>query len=116
MRLIYLLFGILSVVLGVIGAILPIMPTVPFLILAAWCFGKSNPVWEQRLLAHPQFGLHIRAWRERGAIARIGKLGATLAFSASVLLGLVLLSGWMMFVPLGIAILVLPFIWTRPDR
>ena len=116
MRLFYLLFGVVSVGLGIIGAILPIVPTVPFLILAAWCFGKSNPVWEQRLLTHPQFGPHIRAWRERGAIARIGKLGATFAFAASVILGLVLLSDWMMFVPLGIAVIALTFIWTRPDR
>ena len=115
MRLFYLLSGILSVVLGIIGAALPILPTVPFLILAAWCFGKSNPAWEQRLLDHPRFGSHIRAWRERGAIARIGKLGATMAFAASVGLAFVLLSGWMMFVPLGIAVIVLTFIWTRPD-
>lgn len=116
MRVVYLLLGLASIGLGILGAVLPIMPTVPFLILAAWCFGKSNPVWEQRLLDHPRFGSHIRAWRERGAIARIGKMGATFAFAASITLGLILLSGWAALMPIIAALILLPYIWSRPDK
>lgn len=115
MRRVYLIGGIVSVVLGIIGIALPIMPTVPFLILAAWCFGKSNPAFEQRLLHHPHYGPHIRRWRERGAIARVGKIGATLAFAGSVTAGFWFLTWPWPLVPAGIALLSLTWIWTRPD-
>jgi uncharacterized membrane protein YbaN (DUF454 family) len=116
MRRVYLIAGMASVVLALIGIALPIMPTVPFLILAAWCFGKSNPAWERRLLQHPRYGPHIRAWRENGAIARIGKLGATGAFAISTLIGFAFMPWPWPLLPCAIAIIVLVWIWTRPDK
>lgn len=115
MRRIYFAAGMASVGLGLVGIALPILPTVPFLILAAWCFGKSSPALERRLLAHPRYGPHIRLWRGKRAIARIGKVGATFAFVASILLGLVFLAWPWPLLPIAIAVVVLAFIWTRPD-
>ena len=114
MRKLYLAGGMASVALGAIGAFLPILPTVPFLILAAWCFGKSSPQFEQRLLDHPQFGDAIRAWREKGAIGRNGKLGASVAFATSFLLALVLVPWPWPLLPLIAGIAVGAWIWSRP--
>src|SRR3546814_2859167 len=61
----YLACGFLSLGLGAIGAFLPLLPTVPFMILAAFCFARSSPALEARLLEHRHFGPHIRRWRER---------------------------------------------------
>jgi len=50
------LLGVVSVALGAIGAVLPVMPTTVFLIAACWCFARSNPVLEQRLVRNRFFG------------------------------------------------------------
>lgn len=73
MRRFYLAGGILAVALGAIGAVLPLMPTVPFLLLAVYCFARSNPQWERRILDHPTWGPQVRDWRERRAISRKAK-------------------------------------------
>jgi uncharacterized membrane protein YbaN (DUF454 family) len=107
--------GGIAVALGTVGIVLPLLPTVVFYILAAFCFGKSNPEWEARLLRHRDFGPHILAWRERRAIARRGKIAALLAMSVSAAIGLLSIDGPARFVPLAVALIVGPWIWTRPD-
>ena len=41
-KILYMMIGCISLVLGIVGVILPILPTVPFVLLAAFCFAKSS--------------------------------------------------------------------------
>ncbi|MFW2831441.1 YbaN family protein [Sphingomonas sp. ID0503] len=116
MRLVYLALGLLAVALGVIGVFLPLLPTVPFLILAAFCFARANPAWERRLLEHPRFGPPIRAWREHGAIGRAGKTGAVIGLTGSAVIGLFVLPGLWRFLPLTVAVACGAWILSRPSR
>lgn len=114
-RHLYLIGGWLSLALGAIGAVLPLLPTVPFVILAAFCFARSSPRLEAWLVTHPTFGPHIVAWRDRGAISRKGKLAATLAFAASIVLALVVAPWPWMLAPIVAAAIGGTWIWTRPE-
>lgn len=41
-KMIYIITGCIGVGVGAAGAVLPILPSFPFLLLAAYCFGKSS--------------------------------------------------------------------------
>lgn len=113
-RPVYVALGVFFVALGVIGALLPVMPTVPFLLVAAACFARGHPPWEAKMLAHPVYGPHILAWRRHGAIPLRAKQLATVMMCGSAFFSGVLLHGWVRWVPAVIAVVVLPWIWSRP--
>lgn len=114
-RHLYLAGGVIAVGLGTLGVFLPVLPTVPFLLLATFCFARSNPVWEQRLLDHPRYGPPLRQWRERRAISRKGKQGALIAMAAGVVLTAVT-AGWpWVLIPAVTMGSVGVWIWTRKE-
>ena len=41
-KLIYMLLGCFGLGVGAVGAIVPLLPTIPFLMLAAFCFARSS--------------------------------------------------------------------------
>ena len=41
-KILYIIAGCVSVALGAVGAVLPFIPSVPFLLLAAFCFARSS--------------------------------------------------------------------------
>jgi uncharacterized membrane protein YbaN (DUF454 family) len=115
-RPIYFLSGLTALAVGTVGIFLPLLPTVPFYILAAFCFGRSHPAWEARLLAHPRFGPHIRAWRDKGAISPHAKRLAVGMLSLSAAVGLFALRLPWSLLPLAVAVATGSWIWTRPER
>lgn len=98
-----------------VGALLPVMPTTVFVILAAYCFARSSPKLERRLLEHPRFGPHIARWRERGAISRGGKVAASVAFMVSIALAALLTPMPWPLATIAAAAIVGSWIWVRPE-
>ncbi len=115
-RILWLAGGHLSLALAVIGTALPIMPTVPFLLLAAFCFSRSSERLHQWLMTHPTFGGPLRDWNERGAISRNVKIIATVAMASGVGMAALIGLPTMALAAQATAMsAVALFIWSRPD-
>ena len=114
-RFAYQSIGILAFGAGTVGIFVPLLPTVPFYILAAFCFARSNRAWEAKLLNHPTYGSHLRAWREKGEVSRKGKVAATAAFALSIALGLATLRWPWVIIPPITATICLTWLWRRPE-
>ena len=55
----YIAIGHLAVSLGIMGIFLPLLPTTPFLLLAAFCYGKGSSKFHHWLVSHPKLGNYI---------------------------------------------------------
>ena len=73
-RWLWLVGGVISVGLGSLGIIVPGLPTTVFFIVAAACFARSNPRFEQWVLDLPRIGRMVREYREGLGMPRRAKV------------------------------------------
>ena len=98
--------GTLAVLLGVVGMILPILPTTPFLLLAAFCYGRSSKRFYDWLLNNRIFGAYIRNYRAglgiplKQKIFTIALLWVTIGYSVIFVVNM----WWLRILLLGIAV------------
>lgn len=114
-RHLYLAAGLICVALGAIGAFLPVLPTVPFLLLAVFCFARSRPEWAERLYAHPLYGPALRRWRDKRAISQKAKLSALAVMAGSAVVSWLMIGWPWAAVVTGILLCTAAWIATRPD-
>ncbi len=114
-RPLYLAGGFVALGLGALGVALPIMPTVPFLLLAAFCFARSHLEWAERLYQHPTYGPGLRDWRDRRAISRKAKLSAVIAMGIGAVFTWLTLGFPWVLVSLAVLGIAGTWIWTRAE-
>ncbi len=102
-RMLLIVVGWASIILGVIGKFLPLLPTTPFLLLAAGCFARSSPRFHHWLLNHPQLGPIIHLYLDGKGIPKAAKVYILLTLWATISIS-------MFFVPLPWVKVLLPCI------
>lgn len=105
-----------ALALGAAGVVLPVLPTTPFVLLAAYMFGKGSPRLRAWLLAHRTFGPLIRDWEERGAIPRRAKILAVSVMALTFLASIFMELGWVILAIQAVALSGAGlYVVTRPD-
>lgn len=66
----HLICGLCSLALGLLGIPLPILPTVPFILLAAFCFARSSDRLHNWLMTHPWFSEGLNDWAHNRGIRK----------------------------------------------
>ncbi|MDR0680745.1 MAG: YbaN family protein [Dysgonamonadaceae bacterium] len=99
--------GLLAVALGTLGMFLPLLPTVPFLLLAIFCFAKSSPTWAAKILHHPFIGKPLREWLQYKGIRKKDKIFSIAFLWISILVSIILVAAfWVRILLLVVAIAV----------
>lgn len=114
----WLIAGHLALATGLIGVFLPILPTTPFLLLAAFCYGRGSEHFEAWLLAHPRFGPLIIEWRQHGVIRPTAKTLAAscLCISIAYVISRPQIPAFGKIAMVCITLPVLVYILSRPSR
>lgn len=73
-KLIFLVIGSFSFVLGFIGIFLPLIPTTPFFLLTAFCYVRSSRRLYLWLMNHKVYGVYVKNYLEHKAITKKAKI------------------------------------------
>jgi len=95
--------GSISLGIGIVGIVVPLLPTTPFLLLAAYCYGRGSRQLQNRLLSNKLVGSYLMNYLEGKAMSLKAKIwsisilwvviGCTTAFvTNSLIIRIVLLA------------------------
>ncbi len=104
-RVFFLLLGLIGLGLGFLGAILPLLPAFPFLLLAAYGFGRSSKRLNDWFLQTNLYKDNIKDWREQRGMTQATKRRVLITIS------LVMLFGFLMMSKVPWARWILVFVW-----
>lgn len=109
--------GVVATILGLIGVVLPLLPTVPFILLAAWCFLKSSDRAYRLLRSQKHLDLVLTDWEQHRRIRRKAKYLAISMIIASAVFMSFKVANLAIKVPvLGVLFVVSLFIATRNEE
>lgn len=91
-KLLWLMIGIVSMVLGAIGVVLPVLPTTPFLLLASFCFAKGSDRFHKRFIGTKLYKKHLESFVTSRSMTLKTKLCILLPASAMLILAMLAMS------------------------
>lgn len=91
-KLLWLMIGIVSMVLGAIGVVLPVLPTTPFLLLASFCFAKGSDRFHKWFIGIKLYKKHLESFVTSRSMTLKTKLCILLPASAMLILAMLAMS------------------------
>lgn len=91
-KLLWLMIGIVSMVLGAIGVVLPVLPTTPFLLLASFCFAKGSDRFHKWFIGTKLYKKHLESFVTSCSMTLKTKLCILLPASAMLILAMLAMS------------------------
>ena len=91
-KLLWLMIGIVSMVLGAIGVVLPVLPTTPFLLLASFCFAKGSDRFHKCFIGTKLYKKHLESFVTSRSMTLKTKLCILLPASAMLILAMLAMS------------------------
>jgi len=115
MKIVYVILGTISLVLGTLGIFLPLLPTTPFYILTAWLYMRGSEKFYRKVMENKYFGTIVRNFQEDKSISLktkiviISTLWATILFSAFFVISIWFIRFLLFAIAIGITIHILSF-------
>lgn len=75
-KLLYVLFGTLALILGVVGVFTPGIPATPLLLLSAYLYSKGSKKLHKILMENNFLGRYITSYTKRGGMTLQSKISA----------------------------------------
>ena len=90
-KMLYLLIGFLGVVLGAVGAVVPMLPAFPFLLMAAFGFGKSSERLERWFKGTRLYRDNLEDFVSKRGMTRKAKIRIMLTVTILMSIGFVMM-------------------------
>ena len=104
-KIIYVVLGCIGLGIGAVGAVVPLLPSVPFLLLAAWCFARSSERLHTWFINTQLYKKNLESYVNGKGMTKKAKARILTTVSAVMLFGFIMMSK----VPVGRWILA--FVW-----
>lgn len=101
----FVVLGCLSLCLGAVGAVLPILPTVPFLMLAAFCFAKSSEKLHNWFISTKLYKKNLESFVQGKGMTMKTKIRIMVTVTILMSIGFIMMHA----VPVGR--IILGFVW-----
>ena len=101
----FIVLGCLSLGLGAVGAVLPILPTVPFLMLAAFCFAKSSEKLHNWFISTKLYKKNLESFVQGKGMTMKTKIRIMVTVTILMSIGFIMMHA----VPVGR--IILGFVW-----
>jgi len=89
MKILYLILGFISLILGLIGIIMPVLPTTPFLLLTLYCFSKGSEKCKNWFINTKIYKNHLKNFVEKKAMTLKQKISILLMADLMLMLPLI---------------------------
>lgn len=101
-KIIYISLGILGLGLGALGAVFPLLPAFPFLMLAAFCFGRSSEKLDRWFKGTKLYQNNLETYVKGQGMTWKTKLRVMITVTLLMLLGFVMMFQKSLYIPCGI--------------